>query len=571
MKARAPLDGYLLVLLAFTLLFFGLYTQRAPYFVDTAAYAESARESIAHRVLPSAQAVRFLNIYFYIPFVWLLGDEGIRMLSVGLIAAFSAVYYRVVRRDWGNRVAFSASLMLLSVPACVITVTHLKEDFVGLLLIMLALWLIGPRVSWRRSAAAGCLFGLSCLSKEQPLTLLPFMLAQVGIAYAPNGGWRELLRRVWLRPALPAGAALLAASAATILVLSPGYFGQVSALTTSPYGQVLGVGSWMQARGAALWREGMLHLAALHLLLIPVAIWAIRRRALTSLAWLATALGSFLFASNTSVVQSRHFVMSAVFAAPLIALAIDRAAAWPERVKGVGTLRRPGARGAARPAPRHHRVRRRLAAATLPAVAVAVAAFQIADLLPTLRYRRAYPPQAEYYGRLKGALPPGALLVGTDESTLALHFTGHACLRAPADLDEPHASAFTAALAESARTRPLYALPDLFTYDRAGHFQRSIRAAFALERSYVALGEDYHLMTYGRRMSAVLKDLEHRGCVAGAAEAVPIAITPSLSATFTRRTLHCPGQERTLECIEYQGVRTFLTTRTVARLVPVGP
>jgi hypothetical protein len=72
-------------------------------------------------------------------------------------------------------------------------------------------------------------------------------------------------------------------------------------------------------------------------------------------------------------------------------------------------------------------------------------------------------------------------------------------------------------------------------------------------------------------MSAVLKDLEHRGCVAGAAEAVPIAITPSLNATFTRRTLHCPGQERTLECIEYQGVRTFLTTRTVARLVPVGP
>jgi dolichyl-phosphate-mannose-protein mannosyltransferase len=570
-KTRAPLDGYLLVLLTLTLLFFGLYTQRAPYFADTAAYAESARESIAHRTLPSALAVRFLNIYFYIPFVWLLGDAGIRVLSVGLIVAFSGVYYRVLRRDWGNRVAFGGSLMLLAVPASVITVTHLKEDFVGLLLVMLALWLIGPRASWGRSAAAGCLFGLACLSKEQPLTLLPFMLAQVGIGYAPDGGWRELVRHAWLRPALLPAAAFLAATAATILGLSPGYFGQVSALTTSPYGQVLGVGSAMQARGAALWREGMLHLAVLHLLLIPVAIRAIRRRALTSLAWLATALGSFLFASNTSVVQSRHFVMSAVFAAPLIALAIDRAAAWFERVEGAGTPRRPGARGAARPAPRHHRVRRRLAAATLPAVAVVLAAFQIADLLPTLRYRHAYPPQAEYYARLKGELPAGALLAGTDESALASHFTGHACLRAPADLDQPHARAFTVALVESARTRPLYGLPDLFTYDRAGHFERSIRAAFALERAYVALGEDYHLMTYGRRMSAVLKDLEHRGCVAGAPEAVPIAITPSLSATFSRRRLHCPGQEHTLECIEYQGVQTFLTPRTVARLVPVGP
>jgi hypothetical protein len=158
--------------------------------------------------------------------------------------------------------------------------------------------------------------------------------------------------------------------------------------------------------------------------------------------------------------------------------------------------------------------------------------------------------------------------VGADESALARHFTGHACLWAPADPDAAHAHGFTAALAESARARPLYALPDLFTYDRAGHLERSVRAAFALERAYVALGEDYHLMTYGRRMSAVLEDLARRGCVAGVPEIVPIAITPSLSATFSRRTLHCPGQERTLECIEYQGVQTFLTTRTVARLVP---
>ncbi|HKQ56293.1 MAG TPA: hypothetical protein VJY35_00360, partial [Candidatus Eisenbacteria bacterium] len=200
-----------------------------------------------------------------------------------------------------------------------------------------------------------------------------------------------------------------------------------------------------------------------------------------------------------------------------------------------------------------------------------LAAFQIAEILPTLRYRHAYPPQAEYYRGLRGALSPDALLVGTDESTLARHFTGHACLWAPADPDEAQARAFTAALTESARTRPLYALPDLFTYDRDGHFQRSIRAAFALERAHVGLGEDYHLMTYARRMSAVLKDLEHRGCVAGAPEVVPIAITPSLSATFSRRALHCPGQEGTLECIEYQGVQTFLTTRIVARLVPVGP
>lgn len=569
MKARPRFDPWLLTLLALTLVFFGLSSQRAPYFLDTAAYAESALESIAHHTLPSRLAIRFLNIYFYIPFVWALGDAGIWLLNVLVAGAFSAVSYLVLRRQWGSRVGFGGSLLLLSVPAAVITITHLKEDFIGLLFIMLALWLVRPRVTWQRCAIAGCLFGLACLSKEQPLTLLPLMLAQIAIAHAPQGRWRSLLPLAWLKPVLLPAATFVAATAVTILVISPGFVSQLRSLTSTPYGQVMGVGSAMQARGAELWREGMLHLTIFHLLLIPVAIGAIRRRDLTALAWLATAIVTFLFASNTSVVQSRHFLMTAMFAAPLIALAIDQAATWLAARRSPPT-RRPNARGNARsaPGPQGRDARPQLLAATLPIVALVLAVLQIADLLPTLRYRRAYPPQASYYGRLKSRLPEGALLVGADECLIARHFTRHEFLWAPVDPDEPHARAFAAALAESARTRTLYALPDLFTYDRAGHLQRAVRAAFHLELAYVELGEDYHPMTYARRMSAVLADLEHRGCVADPPEAVAVELTPSLYATHSRRRLHCPDREGTLECIEYQGVRTFLTPRTVARLVP---
>ena len=114
-------------------------------------------------------------------------------------------------------------------------------------------------------------------------------------------------------------------------------------------------------------------------------------------------------------------------------------------------------------------------------------------------------------------------------------------------------------------------MPDLFTYDSAGHLQRAVRAAFQLELAFGELGEDYHVMTYGRRMSAVLSDLDHRDCVADEPESVPVELTPSLIATHSRRKLHCRDREGTLECIEYQGVRTFLAPRTVARLVPIGP
>ena len=92
MRGHTRLDPRLLVLLALAALFYAVFTQGVPYHLDTVGYLESAKESLATGTPPSPLALRFLTIYAYIPFVWLFGDPGIKLLAVSLILGFTACY-----------------------------------------------------------------------------------------------------------------------------------------------------------------------------------------------------------------------------------------------------------------------------------------------------------------------------------------------------------------------------------------------------------------------------------------------------------------------------------------------
>src|SRR5438094_824898 len=122
---RARPSPHLLVVLVLAALFYFAFTQRFPYHIDTVGYVEGAKDYLATGVLPRTFDRRLLNIYCYVPFLWLAGEAGIKALSIGVILAFSAFYFLLLEREFGRRVAFVASLLMLSAPATIITVTHL--------------------------------------------------------------------------------------------------------------------------------------------------------------------------------------------------------------------------------------------------------------------------------------------------------------------------------------------------------------------------------------------------------------------------------------------------------------
>lgn len=576
---RPRADLRLILLLAVVALFYSAFTQRAPYHADTASYVESAKEFLATGAFSRSFDRRLLNVYAYVPFVWAMGASGIKALSIVAVLGFCVFYYLTLRREFDTGVAVGASLLLLSVPASVITVTHLKEDFFALLFLTAALWMLGPAPSLRRCAGAGAAFGLACLSKEYPLILLPFMLGQVALRRTPVDGLRDLLRITWLRGAAPAWGAFVVVAAATILLISPRHLAYLYAATASPHtGQFLGVGSAVQPIGFQFWREGMLYLAGVHLVLLPLVVGALWRGQLTRLLWFFGALSTFLFFSNLSVVRGRLFAATAFFTAPLIADALSRALAWVIHRRHAAqapvekpSRARPGQGRAPLPlreAPSGAPVA--LHAGALYAIITAFALLQVSYVLPTLTYRLAYPPQAEFYGGVRDSLPSNRLLLGMDNCVLARYYGDCPCLARSLDPGAAGSQAFLAALSESLAVRPVYVLPDFFSYDSGGVLRREFQKTFRLERAYMKLGEDYHDMTYGLRMSEVVRKIEAgpADCIFENATKTPVFVNPSLSLEAAAYDFRCRGGEQTKFFLEYRGVQTFLAPQVIYRVRP---
>lgn len=573
---RPRIDPALVIILLLAGLFYACFTQQAPYHIDTVGYVEAARTALATGTPPPAFDSRFLNAYWYIPFLWVGHEQGIKALSVSLVLAFSLFYYLVVRREFGRLVAIAASLMLLTTPATVITVTHLKEDFAGLLLLVTALWIVGRDASLPRIAFAGFLYGLACLSKETPLIILPFMVMHTVLATGGPTRWRDLMNVGWLWR--PAATALLfvGAAAATVLIVSPRHLGYLKSMTHSIYqGQFLGIGSRGQAMGAWFWQEGMLFLAPLHLLLVVTMIRAVRGREFATILWLTAAAWTFLFISNSPVVRGRLFLVTVFFTAPLIASAalqvLERLFERSGRTS-VGTQavhRAPARKSRSKPVERPLPAWRRPSALLLQGGTIVLALFQLGHVLPTLRYRLAYPPQASFYGGLRDSLPPGALLVGVDNCVLARYYCGRPCLVAPVDPDTEGARVFADALMESLATHPLYLLPDAFSYDKWGHRRREMRKRFHTAPAYSRFGEDYHALSYGRPVSELRGQVEHErpGCTIASIDFEPVFVSARLTLKRCRLRLLCGDREGKAHVLTYAGFQTSLGLLTVDRLM----
>jgi len=582
---RPRIDPALVLILLLAGLFYGRFTHEAPYHIDTVGYVEAAKTALATGTPPRATESRFLNAYWYIPFLWVAHEQGIKALSVSLVLAFSLFYYLVVRREWGRHVAITASLMLLTTPAAVITVTHLKEDFAGLLLLVVALWILGRDASLPRVAFGAFLYGLACLTKEIPLILLPFMVVHTVLARGRPTRWRDWMNAGWLRRPAAGAALLVGVATATVGIVSPRHLSYLKSATLSIYqGQFLGVGSSGQTFGARLWQEGMLHLAPLHLLLVVALIRAARRREFTTLLWLTCAVWTFLFISNTSVVRGRLFLVTAFFTAPLIASAALQGLERLFERRGGTSAATPGIHQAAARKRRSERVEpplpawRRPSALLLQGGTIVLALFQLGHLLPTLRYRLAYPPQASFYGGLRDRLAPGALMVGVDNCVLARYYCGRPCLVAPVDVDTAGARVFADALMESLATRPVYLLPDAFSYDTWGHRRREIRKRFDMVPAYSGFGENYHGMAYGRPLRELRRQVErdNPACSVASIDLGPVLINDRLTLQRRRLRLLCGDREGERDVLTYAGFQTFLDSLTVYRLeaarrVPNGP
>lgn len=529
----------LLLLCALSTTFFGLYTLPYPYHLDTVGYIKWIQAYASTGKFPSD--FRLANTYLYFYPVQVFGEVGVKVVMVTVITLFTGGYYLLLKRDFGLTTALASPFILLTAPTTLIAVTHLKEDYNALLFLVLALLLLKPRLTWRNSAGAGACYGFALLLKEIALPLAPVLVAYLHVQHHEIRDYRSLfeVKKIW--QSLLLLAAFIAGALLICYVVHPARFSDYFRMAASPYlGQFLGPFSSLQSAGYRVWNEAILHLFPYYLIFFVCVIVVAWKRQILKLLYFTAALILFVILSNTTVIQMRHYSPVLMFLSPLIldALLIVVRRMIPQAF---------------------------VQALIVQASVVLLVVFQLRDLLPTIEYRLRYNPHAEFYVPLKHLLPDNALLLGMDNCPIASYYTGFPCQRHPVDADAQRYQRFAQRIRNEVTQRPVFLIPDFFSYDRLGEVRKNFPQEFKLSGIFSRLSEDYHAMTYGPPLEEISAGFLKRqpSCTLVNEERREVQTSERLRLNAVQYSFSCETETRRRQYLEFRGHLTFLSRQTV--------
>ena len=540
----------LFIVCILTILFFSFYTLPSPYFLDTFGYLEWINTYM--ETGQSIGSYRITDSYFYFYPVVLFGEIGIKITTVIIISVFSVCYFLLIKRDFSTLIATGATLILLTAPTTVITVTHLKEDYNSLLFLTLAILAIGNLPNMAKGFLAGIFYGLSLLLKELPIIVFPFLIAYIYIKQHPDyKGYKDFLNIHKLLKSLPIAIALIIGIVLIVGLIAPGRYNDFFIMAKSPYmGEFLGFFSSLQVTGYFLWNEGILYLYPWYAIFIVSVAYAIWKKNIILILYFLTFLVIFLFLSNNTVIQSRHYAPALFFLAPLIINGL--------LVTGRTTLnlvyRKSITDNDGYP----------ILNVLILIAAISLSALQLSYVMPTLEYRIKYNPQQEFYSELRKKLPENALLMGMDNCPIARYYSGFECIHHPVDISNDDYVVFAARVKKRIQHQPLFLLPDFFVYDKHAVLQKRFPKDFQLQAVYSKLGEDYHAMTYGRTMDSMIKSVQQSSsCRYLKHEKQPTPVTNDLELELGTYWFSCDGKTLSRQMFEYKGHSTFLMSLSI--------
>ncbi len=259
--------------------YFYVFSLRTPYHYDSIEYLKGARELISVGHYEQFIPARMVNAWFYVLPVWLFGDGGLRVTNVAMFTALLAAFNFLVRGLYGREVAFWSCLAMATIPATIITVTHLKEDFNSLTMLALAVLCLMKRRSYLWTLVASIFGGVAALTKELPLALFPVFLVAATWVQSRDTTLQSRPEKASMIPMFCRVALGISAMGATMWVLESDhveYMGRLGALVG--LGKPAPFSSSIQRFGFLTWSQSVGWMRILHLALVPAVVVLIRRR-----------------------------------------------------------------------------------------------------------------------------------------------------------------------------------------------------------------------------------------------------------------------------------------------------
>ena len=450
-----------------------------PYHADTTAYMQTVRHFLTHHELKIFYSTRPAAGFLLIPLATWLGEKTLPATMAFGFASSGVLGLMVFRRLFPHQFIVAGFALAMFCPAALISVTHGKEDYLAVALV-LASTLILIRGGHLGAGLAGLLFGIALLTKENVLLLYPFLIGVVltcGLKDSPDPKL-PLIVGSRLRDAGLRALVVIVVSLGVVQVVSPSHFSLVLALSDHwSTGQFLGFFSERQSVGLSQWRLALGSFAFYGqglAILVPFLERAPRLRVLGAL-FLAQGIMLGLFLANTTVSHYRHFLWPALFLLPMA-------------VYGLYLLCR---RVRELPEPADRRLQ-----LIITCGCVLLVAYSLWRVAPALALRGAHNPVATFY-RESPLQARVSLAVGMDNCPLARYFTSAPCLTHPKTPNRDEAALFANRIDKAlSRGKIVYVLPDFFAYDKDAHLERVIDERFVLEPAYENWYEDYHGLAF---------------------------------------------------------------------------
>jgi hypothetical protein len=487
-------DRFVVPLLVLALLFMGLYsiTLRAPYHLDTAFYMETVKGFMESGAIQCHYNTRCMVEYTLLPLSLVIGNLTLPV-TIALTAVIALFIYYLWASEIANRdTAIMSAVLLLVIPSSIITITHVKEDFIGLMYLVISLYLVDRAKSFPVKFLSGIFFGFALLSKEPIALFIPFYLAYVYVKSVKlESSWKELATKSNIIDGLKNVVIFFLPALIAVFLINSSQFANTINLTKSPYlGQFLGFFSPLLPTGISLWIYGIGSILFYLQFIGLLAVYFeknIPKKTIYALLMIQFFVLSFAFCNNT-VVHYRYFLWTSFLSFPMMILGLQKLMVLWKQKKNI-PLVTYGLFG-------------------LIAISLLLSA------MPVISFRSTYNPVSEFYSNINVS-KENSLFLGMDSCGLVEYYTGVKCINHPVDASVDDATAFVHIILGYVKNGTnVYLLPDFYSYDG----NNKVRQLFTIFNSnntvYENWYEDYHAMSYGYSLDEFKKEISNqaRGC-----------------------------------------------------------
>ncbi|MEO5358542.1 MAG: hypothetical protein H7844_14775 [Nitrospirae bacterium YQR-1] len=485
MTANLKRTAVVVLFFVFTIILYK-YTLNEPYHFDSVLYLQSVdvfKESSRFECFFGA---RCLSSYILIPLSVFIGSKTLPVTTALTALLALLFYYLWIKKLFGFNEGFQAAALFFFTPACIITVTHLKEDFTAFVFLFAAFLTASKDKPVFMRPLSGLLFGLALVSKDMPFIFFPFYLAYLYITSATfQQSYMKLLSKQNL---IAGGGNILIALSLSMIVsfaIDKHHFLNLFNKTASPYdGQFMGVFSQMLPVGLASWKHGVGEfLFVLQFISVAAPFLAeTKKEKLIYALFCIQFIALSVFISNLTVVKYRHYVWTSFLCLPPMLFTI-------------------------RTLLLNFKLNEKITAATMYTVFGITAISLFLSTLPVLDFHSRYNPVSYIY-KNSGIDKNNSIVLGVDQCVFARHFSGLTCAVHPIDPSEKEALAFAEEVNKYLdEGKNVYILPDFFSYDRHRNMEKLFAPKFRYAAGKTVLYSDFHYMEYGYSLNQYMDKL----------------------------------------------------------------